>query len=618
MKKSKHLYLIIFGLIVLLLSGCGERTTVYEDMAEEDPQLKPGEVLDITTLQIVAFAFDSGTEESPVTVRWEADGDFSEGFILSWDTENPAPMPGEHGWVAVDDSGTREIQVKLSQKVPHYFRICRVKDGVCDVFSETIQVVFPENAFLDDDPTDDQNEDAQVTKTIVATPTLKSTATPEATELPEAVIKIKEIDTDADGNVTVTWKLVSGSAPMGFRLCWDSSNSNPTINDESRMVDDPNVTSMSIEGFGRGYTYHFSVCQVTPEGCANYSEGVSYKVPKEETKTPTKSPYATPTYSSESIMLNTLQETGTGQVKLTWSAVGSFPKGFKVVWSKTSSTPVFPGDEYAYVNDSSARQAYVSGLTAGKTYYFRVCRYTGSACDLYSNTKSITLSSGGSGDDTITLKSITDSGAGAAKLVWTASGSFPNGFKIAYSSHNTVPVYPGDEYEYASNGSTRSIIIDNLTEGETYYFRVCKYEGGSCTVYSNMKSYLVPIVTTTKTPKPTKEPVPTATPDASSIVLNSVVDEGCGAVRVNWTPDGSFPNGFKILWSDVNNPPVFPGDPNYLESSPSATSVYLDGYTDGVTYYFRVCRFDGGGCDVYSNVVTYTVACPVPTATPTP
>jgi hypothetical protein len=598
----KHLLLIVFFLVILLISGCGERTTVYEQMTNEVPALKPNEALDVTTLQIVSFSFDSGNVDSPVTVRWEADGNFPEGFILAWDADNPAPMPGEHGWVAISDSDTREIQVKLNDKVSHYFRICRVKDSGCDVFSETIQVVFPDASLSEVSNTDQdvvEEQPKEATKTLAATPTMK------ATDMPEAVIEIKEITTDQDGVVTVKWKLVSGSAPLGFRVSWSHTNTNPTPEDESIWVKDPAARSLAIEGFGRGYEYSFSVCQATEEGCNIFSNSQRYKVPPEPTKTPTIT--ATPAVAEDAITLTGLSQTAAGQVKLTWVATGSFPKGFKVVWSKTSAAPVFPGDSYAYVSDPSVRQAYIKDLIEGKTYYFRICRYTGSVCDLYSNTMSITLSGGGSEESTITLKSVSDAGDGAAKLVWTATGSFPNGFKIAYSSHNTTPVYPGDEWVYVSNGATRSVIIDGLTKGETYYFRVCKYLDGGCSVYSNMISYLVPGTAATKTPKPT------ATPDGSTISLDSVVEEGCGAVRVNWTAVGSFPLGFKVVWSDVHDAPVFPGDSYYYESSPAASTVYLDGFTEGVTYYFRVCRYDGSACNLYSNSVSFPVAvCPTP------
>lgn len=610
MKQTKLFWIILSLAILFLIVGCGERTTVYQVMADEETLLKPGDTLDVLSLQIVAFAFDSSDPDGAVTVRWEADGEFGEGFMLAWDPDNPAPMPGQHGWVSVTDSEVREAQVKLSERVPHFFRICRIKDGACDVFSESVQVIFPEEALSQlDEQQDNNQEEEQATKTLPATPTTtEATLTPTPTTFANAEIEIESITTDADGIVTVTWKVLSGSAPFGFRVNWSNSTTNPTQNDTSKWVKDENARSLEIEGFGRGFEYHFSVCQALEDGgCGSITAGVTYKVPAESTKTTTQTPAitATPPSDEAGITLTTLQESGSGQVYLQWSANGSFPKGFKIVWSKSSSAPVFPGDSYAYINDGSVRSAYVKELTPGEKYYFRVCRYTGSACELYSNTKSITLS-GNTEENTITLDSISDAGCGAAKLKWSATGSFPNGFKIAFSSSSTNPVYPGDDYVYVSSGSSRSVVVDGLTKGETYYFRVCKYEDGGCAFYSNKKSYTVPC-TSTKTPTPTS--VPTATPDSSTINLHTIDDEGCDAVRLYWTPSGDFPEGFKIVWSDVHANPVFPGDEAYYESASDATTVFLDGFELGTTYHFRICKFYEGACRVYSNAYEYTFPC---------
>lgn len=602
MKQTKYLLIILFFISLLFIAGCGERTTIYLPTAEAANLLKPGESLDVLTLQIVSVAFDSADPDGAITVRWEAEGDFGEGFMMAWDPTNPAPMPGQHGWVAITDSEVREVQVKLTEKVPHYFRICHVKDNVCDVFSETIKVVFPT-----DEMEGVNEEDQQVTKTLVATPTLAEDApTPTATTAPQAEIQIESITTSDDGIVTVSWKVLSGSAPLGFRVNWSHTTTNPTDKDEGMKVPDENARSVEIEGFGRGNEYSFSVCQLTVDGCTGTSAGVTYKVPPEPTKTPSKTPAVTntPLPDDAGLVLTSLTETGTGQVKVDWTASGSFPKGFKIVWSKTSDKPVYPGDSYAYISDATVRSGYIKELTPGTKYYFRVCRYNGSTCDLYSNTKSITLS-GSDVESTITLTSISDAGSCAAKLIWTATGTFPNGFKIAYSSSNQKPVYPGDSYVYVSSGSSRSVIIDNLAQGKTYYFRVCKYEGGGCSVYSNVKSYVVPCEEKTATPAPTKEPAPTATPDGSTISLNSVAAEG-GGIRVNWSAAGSFPNGFKIIWSDVHAAPVFPGDSYYYEDTPTATTVFLEGFDAGTTYHFRICKFFDGACTIYSNAFEYT------------
>lgn len=83
---------------------------------------------------------------------------------------------------------------------------------------------------------------------------------------------------------------------------------------------------------------------------------------------------------------------------------------------------------------------------------------------------------------TITLTGLT-SGNGVA-LNWSLNNmSSPNGFKVVVSDRAN-PVYPGDNYHYLSDSSTRSDSWENLENG-THYFRVCEYLGGKCGVYSN-------------------------------------------------------------------------------------------------------------------------------------
>jgi hypothetical protein len=312
------------------------------------------------------------------------------------------------------------------------------------------------------------------------------------------------------------------------------------------------------------------------------------------------------------LVITNVSETAKGQVSVSWTAQGNYPNGFKVVFSKDTSTPVYPGNQYVYLTNPAARNAAVTGLTEGKKYYFRVCKFNGSGCDFYSNTFSIVLSGGGSTDEKIVLNSISKVNDTKVKLDWSATGSFPKGFKIVYSSHNTSPVYPGDQYVYLSDPAARSAYVESLKAGETYYFRVCKYNGSGCDFYSNMKEYTVPGTT------PTKKPTVMPTPDASSITLQPIVDAGCGSVTITWTADGSFPSGFKVVWSDTNTAPVFPGDSYYYASDPAARQTTIASLTQGSTYYFRVCRYKGSNCDVYSNAAQFTLPSCEPTKEPVP
>jgi hypothetical protein len=74
---------------------------------------------------------------------------------------------------------------------------------------------------------------------------------------------------------------------------------------------------------------------------------------------------------------------------------------------------------------------------------------------------------------------------GEAKLSWTISGgNAPDGYKIVRSKGKD-PIYPGDKGVSISKEDTKSYAWKDLPEGETYYFRVCVFDGSKCLDYSS-------------------------------------------------------------------------------------------------------------------------------------
>lgn len=181
-----------------------------------------------------------------------------------------------------------------------------------------------------------------------------------------------------------------------------------------------------------------------------------------------------------------------GYVYLTWSVNGAnTSQGFKVVKS-TEMNPSYPDDSPVYLSDANTREYKKTGLTAGKTYHFRVCNYTGNGCGVYSNDVSVTI-----GDSTDSMNStdasffdgqISLSGEQVGEKLlfdWSILGvNTSQGFKFIMSTEAN-PVYPGNDATYLSDSGARSHYVKNLTPGKTYYFRVCNYTGEGCGVYSN-------------------------------------------------------------------------------------------------------------------------------------
>lgn len=181
------------------------------------------------------------------------------------------------------------------------------------------------------------------------------------------------------------------------------------------------------------------------------------------------------------------------------------------------------------------------------------------------------------------------------KLSWSISGiTAPNGFKLVKST-SINPVYPGSSYIYLSDPSVRSYTW-SLKDGQTYYFRVCRYIDGKCTLYSNNAKATAPLVVKEQTVSE-KE---TETSSVTSIVLSYA-----GENSVTWKTTGYSASGFKIVWSKNANPtyPTRDGDQYIYLSAPSAAATTLKAFSGEGLYYVRVCEYLGGKCGLYSNQI---------------
>ena len=418
-------------------------------------------------------------------------------------------------------------------------------------------------------------------------------------------------DSDAPGYADVFWDAV-GEFASGFKVLWSSSNSSPSFPDDSNvLIGNASARSTTIHAEA-GKTFYFRVCKYNNSGCEAYSNVYSFKLAS------VISPTAT---TGESITIKKVEALGTGEAKVTWSVVGNFSKGFKVVWSDTTSSPKYP-DNSAVFAASDARSATITG-TPGTKYYIRVCKYNGSGCDFYSTKATFTFPAAPAEPVSIEITSMVDKMTGFAYINWSVSGPCPCGFKIAWSATNPNPVYPPatDElWTYISDTSARSAVVEG-TPGTTYHFRVCQYlDSGSCGVYSNSYTF-----TFASPPEPTV--------DTSSINLISVAalsPSDPTIAHLVWEASGNFPNGFKILWSATNSTPTYPDgiDGFNYYSDPAATQGDTLALTAGTTYYVRVCKYDvvtarlnnlgsllfsplytgsTTTCTVYSNTLEYVV-----------
>jgi len=415
---------------------------------------------------------------------------------------------------------------------------------------------------------------------LVITRKIKTATTPSN----ETKASIYISGSSNDGKVYLKWSLRNLYSSKGYKVVV-SENAYPVYPGNTyHYKSSPSTTSDTWSDLVNGKTYHFRVCEYLGNGkCGTYSNDIKVTVKGGSDQN-----------INGSIKLNGAVDAN-GKVSLTWSLNNmTSEKGYKVVQNKTGS-PVYPGSTYHYKSDANTSSDIWTGLTAGETYHFRVCEYLGGKCGIYSNEIVLTIPANEEPPvqtGSIYLHGVVDND-GKVNLDWSLTDmTSEKGFKVVYNQTGN-PVYPGSTYHYLSSPDAVTDSWTNLPAGETYYFRVCEYLGGSCGVYSNQITITVPALI---------DPDPV---QSGSISLSGSSSDGI--VDLNWSLNSmTSDQGFKVVYN-IDGNPVYPGDPYHYLSNPSTRFDSWSGFTIGETYYFRVCEYLGGSCGVYSNQIAVTV-----------
>lgn len=444
-----------------------------------------------------------------------------------------------------------------------------------------------------------------------------------------ASITVTQVEDIGGGHAIVHWT-TTGSFPSGYIIVWSSTNQGPTYPaDQSNYSTDPYARSALITA-QMGKIYYLRVCRLVNNTCDVYSNLAIFALSKLPTSTPvwsTYSPYyyptatpistsynssGTPVASTSGITITGMSDAGSGKARINWSAYGTFSSGFDIVYSSSYNLPYVGGYLYYIVSDGTARSAYVDG-TPGTTYYYRICRRTGTTCDIYSNTYAFlypgtaptdvpTATATGSATpsttpsptpsptpsatpdgSTITISDVHDTGSGTASVTWTTpTGVFPDGYKVLLSTTNP----PTDVVATIADEATKTASISGIP-GTAYYVQICKVSGSTC---SSVVSSAFPFT-------------------FGQIAIDSVTDVSRESASVAWTPDGTFTytHNFAVLYSDSVATPT-QGTSGVLISSLNLTSPQtISGLTPGTAYHFRVCELNTSDvCVIYSPVADFT------------
>lgn len=446
------------------------------------------------------------------------------------------------------------------------------------------------------------NEASSTPDNILRLPTPTSTPVPDASNVGgesenggvvAGNIALKTITEKSPGIALITWE-ATGNFPSGFKVIWTDQQKQPTYPEDNSTSAVSSTARSAVINFTADTIYYVRVCGFMAEKCEVYSDlGIFAFAPPTPTPTITKTVPAVVVNGTSipydpSLKITIMKGGESGKAYMEWSDKHATSSGYKIVYSTSNSVPVYGTDSSYSVPDSTARSAYVDG-NSNTSYYYRICRYSSSGCTSYSAVYTYTFpvaSTATPDSASITISSIVDSGIGAALVSWAATGDFPYGFKILYSKTTALPTL-SDSVVVVSDGSARQGTISG-DPSSTYHVRVCKYNGSTCSIYSGVVDF------------------PFAA-DSSTITLDSVVDgASSGDMNLAWTPSGSFPSGFKMLYSTTEATPTYE-NASMVAAGSSDTTGTING-TAATHYYVRVCKFTGSGCSIYSNIVEITTA----------
>jgi hypothetical protein len=501
-------------------------------------------------------------------VYWDAIGEFPSGYKIVWTDQQGKPTYPENTSAYTGDPYARSAMISGTPGRIYYVRVCRFLNDACDIYSNL--GIF---AFVNTSPT--APNPGTKTPTVPATVHTKVPVVPTGSSLTKILITF--MSGGADGKAFMMWD-ATGSFTAGFKIVYSKTNQTPTAgSDPYFKISDSGARTAYVNG-DPGAKYYYRICRVTADTCDSYSPVFAYLF---------AGSIYTPTPDPAVITITEIKDKTTGTATVTWTATGTFPAGFKVVFSKTNHVPTL-SDSYVYVSDGSLRTAVVAGEPS-TFYYFRVCKYFDGRCVAYSPVKTFTFAAAPSptpdGSTITNVKVNPNTVIGKATITWDAAGVFPFGFKILSSTTETIPTYENaSSMVLVSEEAARTFKISGNPR-TTYYYRICKYTGSGCGVYSGVVSFTYP----------------DATVDSEFVLTNTTPTSG--QVGLIWTLLVDNPGGYKVLYG-FSNPPYFPDNPSVLIADRSARTYLLTGLGSGTTYYIRLCEFNGTVCTTYSNTLT--------------
>lgn len=266
-------------------------------------------------------------------------------------------------------------------------------------------------------------------------------------------------------NQSLSWSAVAGALTYRVQLSLHYSFA-------ENIVDDSTITetSRSLSALSNGTTYYWRVSAKNAGGTSSWSAVRSFSTVS-----------STPAVPSLSTPANNVTDQPVSLI-LSWSAV-SGATGYRV---QLSTNDTFSS---TVINDSSITETshFLSGLTNGTTYYWRVSAKNAGGTGLWSAVRSFSTVT-----SALAVPSLSTPANGAADqsvsliLSWSAVPG-ATGYRVQLSKNDTFSSSVIDD----STITETSRSLSGLSNGTTYYWRVSARNAGGTSLWSTVFKFTI-------------------------------------------------------------------------------------------------------------------------------
>jgi phosphodiesterase/alkaline phosphatase D-like protein len=223
----------------------------------------------------------------------------------------------------------------------------------------------------------------------------------------------------------------------------------------------------------------------------------------------------------------------------------------------------------------------LSGLTPGKTYYYRVRAENAGGKSANSNVIKVKTNAMLPTVSAPTAKSVTKAGAILGATILSNGGASITSAGVAYGT-SADPTTSGSKMSSSDMSGAFAVTVTGLSSNTIYHFR-------GYAINSEGTSYTSDSTFTTKPGAPTA--IPATDPSPTGFTANWTAPSGNATIT-----------GYRI---DVSTTALFTTFvTGYKNLSVAGTTVTLTGLKPGKTYYYRVRAENAGGTSSKSNTIS--------------